>query len=239
VDRAYCDFHRDVQFRHWWFVGRSRIVEAFLEKPDGLRRWEILDIGSGFGSLVPTLKRWGDVDALEPLEEAHVQLREFGVRRIFDFAFPPQVPDQRYDMVTLFDVLEHIENDDLAVSIIRQDLLQPGGRLILTVPAHSWLWSRHDELNRHYRRYSSRGLEALLRRAGFQEIRSSHFMCLLFPLAIVDRISSRFRSSPGTHIAVPRQPFNGLLRSVFAMESRIVSRIRLPFGLSLVMEGRG
>ena len=239
MERDYYDFHKDMQFRHWWFVGRRKIVEAFLGRNGGQRGGQILDIGSGYGSLIPTLRRFGDVDVIERLGDSHGRLRDLGARQIYDLDFPSHCPPQRYDLVTLFDVLEHIEDDYQALRTIRKNLLSPQGKCILTVPACMWLWSKHDELNHHCRRYSGDGLIDLLRRAGYNHIRSSYFMSLLFPLAVVDRLSSGFRRSPQAHISPPRPRLNALLGSIFGLESWAISRFRLPFGLSLIAEGQG
>lgn len=225
---------RDHQTDHWWFRGRARIVEkvllAGLKTPVG----RILDLGAGFGGMIPLLKPLGEVEALEPYQAAQAALLATGaqvhIAPVEDFL---RDQPERFDLVTLFDVLEHIEDDDQAVELVHR-ALRPGGRLILTVPAMPSLWSAHDELHRHYRRYTKKGLGALL--AGRFEIeRLSYYNSLLWPLAALERWLTRRTADQRTEVERSSGLLNGLLYRVFIAEIPLL-KLRFPFpcGVSLL-----
>jgi SAM-dependent methyltransferase len=97
---------------------------------------------------------------------------------------------EHFDVVALFDVLEHIEEDGLALRNINS-MLRPGGRVILTVPAHRWLWSRIDELASHRRRYNRKGLSSLLSSTGFKVLESRYFFTAMVPGLLLRSFLSR------------------------------------------------
>jgi SAM-dependent methyltransferase len=145
---------------------------------------------------------------------------------------------ERFDLVTAFDVVEHIADDVAALRMFRR-VLAPGGRLVLTVPAFPVLWSQHDDYSGHHRRYRRAGLARALHAAGgFQVDRITYFNTLLFPPALVARVAERVlrpqreeRSDP--YLAVPARPVNDLLCRIFAAERGLLRRRDLPFGVSL------
>ena len=218
--------------------GKEKCIEAFLEaRKRACRRAGILDIGSGFGSMVPLLRRLGIVDALEVNAETIPQLERRGVRNVYCCkTFPDELPSKRYDIVTMFDVLEHIRDDEKAVRVIHDKLLTDKGLLIVTVPAYQWLWSSHDTKSHHFRRYNRSKLSDLFCRSGFKGLHVSYFMSLLFPIAVLQRITEKV--NPGLDsVKVPRF-VNALLYSLFSSESMLIRKGPLPFGLSLALIGR-
>src|SRR5207249_11529795 len=152
--RSFAELHES---RHWWFVGRRRILASVLEETlRGRRSLRILDIGCGTGGMVPLLSAFGRVTAIDPAEAAIRYSREkYGRKAEFlQVDFPREAPPAgEYDLVTLFDVLEHLDDDREALRKA-VSLLHREGRMVLTVPAHRFLWSPHDEINRHRRRYA-------------------------------------------------------------------------------------
>ncbi len=128
-------------------------------------RRRILDVGCGDGLFFEHLERFGHVDGLEPDGTLVNDPRWRSRIRIARLEQGDQGPDS-YDLVLMLDVLEHIEDERGALSAA-YSALRPGGHLLVTVPALSWLWSRHDEANAHFRRYGHRGLGRVLENAGF------------------------------------------------------------------------
>ena len=124
------------------------------------------------------------------------------------------------------------DGDNASLSRLGEHLT-PGGRMVITVPAFAWLWSRHDEVHHHKRRYSRASLKAALARAGLKPVKTGYFNTLLFPLALVQRLASRFRSGDAAAEALPPAPLNRALAAIFGSESRAAARWPLPFGLSL------
>jgi SAM-dependent methyltransferase len=150
-----------------------------------------------------------------------------------------------FDLVGLFDVLEHIEDDLQALQGIKQ-ALEPGGRLVLTVPAGPSLWSRYDEESGHQRRYRERDLRAVLTAARFQVEYLTHFMSVIYgPVWLSRRLDGWFnrprpRSSDGVSPAIERElripgPLNVMFGELLRFEVPIVRRHhRVPWGTSLL-----
>jgi len=231
-------FLKDLQFKHWWFNGRRKVVEAFIGSDRNETKGQVLDIGSGYGALVSVLKTIGCVDVIEPYKEAHQTLIDIGVQNIFDIIdFPYSYPSKKYDYVTLFDVLEHIEDDTRALEVIKEKLLKLGGKCIITVPAYMWLWTKHDDINHHFRRYNKAGLKKIMEHSGFKNIRISYFMTFLFPLAVLERIFLKIRPNKNADLKLPNPIVNKLFEVIFGLEDKFISKIDFPFGLSLIARG--
>lgn len=239
-------YHRfyEVEERHWWFVGRRAIVKALLDDMTdspaaGPRR--LLDVGCGTGGMMPLLSEYGAVTGIdsEPVALDYCRKRGFTDLHLLS-EFRAEEP---YDVVALFDVLEHVA-DEAGFLAWTRGLVRPGGRIILTVPANPWLWSRHDDLNHHQRRYTRKTVVAALEAAGFHVERATHFNFWLFPVAILARRFAARKARPGIDPARDAEeilkpfrigPWNGFLASVFAGEAALVRSMSLPWGLSVAV----
>jgi len=129
-------------------------------------------------------------------------------------------------------VIEHIDDDGAALSAIAAKL-KPSGKLVMTVPAHQWMWSAHDIVNHHKRRYSKRGLRRLIESSPLRLEKIGYFNSLLFPLAMAQRLASKLRGKDDADVKLPSAPLNAALEAVFASERHLVGRLPLPPGLSL------
>lgn len=236
--------HAEHEATHWWYVARREIVLDLLRRglgaPDGTLR--LLDIGCGAGGLLPHLAEFGSVTGVDPSPDAVAHAARHGTGDVHVGTLPDGLPfgsDDRFDVITLLDVVEHIDDDVLSLRVISR-LLAPAGILVLTVPASPFLWSGHDIVNEHRRRYTRATLRDRLERAGFQVTMLSYYNAALFPPIAALRIMRRLlrgteaRADVG---AVPA-PINALLRTVFAAERHVLGRLPLPFGLSLIATAR-
>ena len=181
------------------------------------------------------LADFGAVDAFELDDEARAVARSKSPLDIKAGMLPEGVPfDGRYDVVLALDVIEHVEKDVESLASLGERL-SPGGRLIVTVPAHPWMWSSHDEKHHHFRRYTAKRLSAALRQAGLKPVRVTYFNMFLFPVAAAVRLLRNLtggRSDSDDRMPPPR--VNALLKAIFSAERALVTRLDLPVGVSLL-----
>lgn len=223
----------DLEDRHWWFTARRAVVRRLLAPHLPPRPLKILDLGSGSGGMVPLLASFGEVFCVEINRDLHPALRRHGARRILRLDIARRLPKGRYDLVTLFDVLEHLDDDTGLLRRISRTLLEPEGLVAVTVPAFPWLWSPHDDLNHHRRRYTRAELLRKAAEAGLRPVRSTYFFSGLFPFAVLSRLTLRLRRQPATDLAMPPAPLNTLLHALAASEFLLFPRLDRPFGSSL------
>lgn len=221
--------HRELSLSHWWFLGRSKVVEAVLGRYLPPDPGAILDIGPGYGGMAGLLTRYGSPEGLEPHTDAHPYLRQLGYAELYPDDFPEKFPAKKYGLVTMFDVLEHIKDDEKALEIVGAELLREQGFLVLTVPAFPGLWSRHDELNRHYRRYTLPELNRKARKAGFTPLKTTYFMSFLLPPALLARFLGGNRAP---ELSLPPALLNRILTGIFASEAFWLKNFNFPLGLS-------
>lgn len=229
----------EVEKRHWWFVARSRIVLDLIQHrlriPAGAA---VLDIGCGTGAILQSLSRRYNATGLDQSPLAIDLCHQQGIKNALlgGFEVLPD-PQQRFDLITLLDVIEHLD-DDLGLLQSCHDRLSPGGMVLVTVPAWPSLWSKHDDLNHHRRRYRRGPLRDVLERAGFEVPWISYYNSVLFPLALAHRLLERLRPDrPDRALEIPSSGFNRLLTSLFAAERCWLRVGRFPAGLSLMAVG--
>lgn len=225
---------KDVQVRHWWYVGRRKVLSAIIRSIGLGEGARVLDAGCGSGGNLALLSNVGNLEAFEFNDQARAAANALGLIEVRPGWLPFGIPTQygKFDLITLFDVLEHIDNDrDTLVELGNR--LATNGRILVTVPAVPWLWSTHDEIHHHKRRYTRSSLEAVVRTSGLSVHSLGYFNSLLFPLAVAQRIKEKLINRQEVNLAPPPEPINSALKAIFSLESGLIDKVRFPIGLSL------
>ncbi len=235
--REYTNMAR-VEERHFWFVQtRAMVREALLR--EGIRpNSRLLDVGCGTGGTIRVLK-----DICTPvgmdmsIQALQYTVKKTGVTAIAADATALPFCDDTFEFAVALDVIEHIPDDLGALREIRR-VLRPRGTLVLTVPAHQYLFSTHDRALHHVRRYSRKLLQSRVKAAGFTVSRLTYTNFLLFlPIATVrlaKKILPEQDTMPSSDAVVPWTPVNTGLSGVMALERRWLRRLNLPYGVSLM-----
>jgi SAM-dependent methyltransferase len=236
---------------HFWFRGRNRIVAAMAAKytrqlPAG---FYVLEVGCGNGSVTRVLQdtcATGNVIGADLYFEGLVNARARGVKMLVQADMSRFPFGSGFALAGMFDVLEHIPDDCGALRSLH-NALSPGGRLLLSVPAHQSLWSYFDEVALHCRRYEIEGLRSKCIDAGFEVEYATEFMSFLYPLMKAQRRWKDFmRKRTGKNLAetvagdLSINPVaNAALDRMGRAETFLIRRgVRLPFGTSIFLVAR-
>lgn len=240
MDRATYDRMRILQEGHWWFEGRRRILSGLIGALGLPKPARILEVGCGPGGNLDMLQGFGKVTAVEPDDESRTYAAERTGVRVEGGRLPDGLPFEAasFDLVCAFDVIEHIDQDGASVAALGQ-LVRPGGYLATTVPGQPWMWSRHDELHHHKRRYRMGEYRALFEAAGLEIVIASYFNTMLFaPIAAVRAVKMATGSTAADDDALPPGPINRLLTGLFGAELIWLKHAPLPIGVSIVVIAR-
>lgn len=236
MDRIVYDRMAAHDSTHWWYRARRDILADYLSRygglPDDAR---ILEIGCGTGHNLPMLAQFGSVEAIEIDAAARaIASRRLG-KPVGNAPLPALTGVARgaYDLIAVLDVVEHIE-DDVGALTAMAECLKPGGKILITVPAHQWMWSAHDVVNHHHRRYSKKTLGAAIARAGLTHNGLRWFNSLLFPAAVAARAAGKLTGKDDSDDSPPAKPLNTAFEAIFGLERHLVGRVPLPPGLSII-----
>lgn len=234
----YARVYRDLYERHWWWRSRESFIAERLARHLGPARNDarVLDIGCGDRLAFRFLGRWGRVFGVEPdaslLGPESREDSALHVGSVLD-RLPFEGP---FRLITSFDSLEHMSDDRGALARFR-GLLEPNGILAIHVPAWMWLWTSHDDVNRHYRRYSRAELVEKCESAGFEvlEVRSWFFFTV--PLKLFSGVL-RSRRGDIELPAIPPEPLNSLVAWFCRVERALLGWIPVLPGSSLFVVAR-
>lgn len=228
--------HAEIENRHWWFCGRRRIVRRLLAEiavPHTGRR--IVDVGCGTGANIASLADAYACHGIDPSPEGIRLARERFPAVQFTCGLAPDAlgrEARNADIMLAMDVMEHVADDFLLMSSLLA-VLEPGGHLLVTVPADETLWSPHDVNFGHYRRYSRDRLERVWEGLPVKPLLVSYYMARLLPVVRAVRTVNRWRGraagAAGTDFAMPSEWVNQRLADTFAGEAgRLVTAMRNP-----------
>ncbi len=242
MNRAYYQEYYHLERNHWWFKTRGQIIMDRLAKEmDTRKTLKILNIGAATGRTSELLANLGEVTSVEYDAECCAFTRqetklEVIQASILELPFEHEV----FDLVCAFDVIEHVEDDQKAIAEMKR-VCKPAGKICITVPAFMQLWSHHDVVNQHYRRYVMPQVTALLASGEGELCYRSYFNSLLFvPIWSFRRFShwlgrEEQREGAGSDFSVGK---NSLLQKtlgqVFSLERKLLHWLRFPFGVSIL-----
>lgn len=229
-----------IEDHYWWYRGMQRITFALLNSHLAKgTELKVLDAGCGTGGMIAPLGKLGSVVGVDFCAEATAlsnQRQPGAITRGSITSLP--FATASFDLVTCFDVIYHLAvSDDKAALREIGRVLKPGGKLLIRVPAYNFLRGKHDVAVHTRHRYSLGELVAKLRGVGFNPVKATYANTLLFPLAAAKRLWETL--SPSTPSAesdlkpLPG-PMNDALLGILTLESRLVKRASLPFGLSAI-----
>lgn len=226
--------------RYWWFVGRRRLALRLLRRTLASNaRPRVLDLGCGTGRVMSELSEWAQPVGLDM---SGLALRFSASRGLAPLvkgsgtALP--FAAERFDAIVSLDVYEHIEDHRRAFAESLR-VLAPGGTLVLSVPAHRFLWGPHDVALMHFRRYTRTELKALLEAQGFEVQRIGYSVFFLFPVVVLVRFFERRRKGPAQANLVPVPDWlNRALIALQTIEAAVIERFDLPWGSSVVVVAR-
>jgi len=232
---------REVEDRHWWYVGRRRIIAAFLGEickqltREGILRPHILDIGCGTGGNLEMLSEFGEAEGVDVSTEALDFCRARGLKRVKQGA-AENLPyeNESFDLVTGLDVVEHLDDDVAGLREMRR-VLRPGGRALLFVPAFMFLWGVQDDVSHHRRRYTLTELNQKLQEADLVVERASYANISFFAPILAGRLLMRLTGiRPASENNINIGALNGLLGRLLGAESWWLRRMSFPFGVSII-----
>lgn len=222
---------------HWWFVSRRlilrRILDRFYLRPEAAK---VLELGCGSGGNLKMLQKYGSLQAMELDDQARAWANARKLCQVEKGKLPHEMPfNDKFDLICMLDLLEHID-DELATLRVVRERLKENGLLVITVPAFQFLWSRHDEVNLHIRRYHQKRLLEKCRQAGLRVEYSTYFNTFLFPLvAAVRLLNNLLGREAGSDIKLPPTAANKFLTWLFSSERFFLPRFSFPCGVSILL----
>ena len=221
---------------HWWFVGRRRLFAREIGRAQIPKTARALDVGTSTGTNLRMLRDLGfaDVEGLDLSEEAIRYCAEKGLGpvRKGDVCTMP-FEGARFNLVLATDIIEHVEDDGLALTEVAR-VLKPGGIAIITVPAFQTLYGLQDRVAQHRRRYLKQGLVERIRSAGLEIEQVYYFNYLLFlPIWLARRLIDLFGARFDSEAELNSPAVNWILTRVFAVDVLSARFLSPPFGVSL------
>ena len=242
LDEVY-DFIAQNEENHWWYESRRLIFVSVLQQAlRGFSRDEkIYDIGCGGGGNFAVWSTFSDACiGVDISKKALDSSRKFAYKELFltETGDLSKIASDDASLVTLCDVIEHLEDDERALEEVFR-IVKPGGFVFITAPAFGFLWGGADRLSLHKRRYTKKQLTRLLHRAHFKPVRSTYFNTFLFFPILVARLMERFlKIDSGMECEPVHGIFNNVLKLIFSSERHLVRYFNLPLGVSLMAIAR-
>jgi len=228
--------------KHFWFIQRKKIIKyifsKYVPKTDS-----IIEIGAGTGNITRMIQESGyNISAGEIHLAGLKYAKSYNISKCYQFDLYRTPFIEEFDTICMFDVLEHLENENNALTNIAKALNQ-NGKLVLTVPAYNFLWSRDDVIAAHKRRYTKKHLETAVIQNGFKIVESKYFFSSILPFLFIRKIINRDKGTPINNqehgSGMQQSSFvNIILNLVLSIEFYIFKIFSLPFGGSIILIAR-
>ena len=238
--------YAQLEREHWWFQVRGKIISKLILtsiETNENKQLNILNIGAATGKTSEILSKFGKVTSLEYDKDCcDYAKQQFNMTIIHGSILELPFMDEEFDLVCAFDVIEHVEDDLLGINEMKR-VCKIDGLLVLTVPAFMFLWSHHDEVNHHYRRYTLNNLKDLVKKAGLHPVRGTFYNTLLFiPIALFRLFSKMIpekliRKGAGSDATLhnTNSLISRILYHIFNLELSLLKLFNLPFGVSIFL----
>lgn len=236
MEENYEKKYHDVEKNHWWFKSRRKyLVDLLKEIPIESK---ILDIGCSSGVFLMDLENLGfnpnNLFGIDISEKAILNSKKNGLLNTFVMDAQNITLNETFDVIVASDCLEHLENETKALKNWK-NLLKKEGKMYVFVPAFMSLWSYHDEINMHYKRYTKQELKTGIEKENLEILKASYWNFFLFvPVYIFRKISSLLNNNKSgeSDIRIGNPIINKLLLQLIIFENKLLKQINFPFGVS-------
>ncbi len=219
---------------HFWHISKRRTCLEFIKRYLNKDNPKILDFGCGTGENVLAFSRIGQSFGIDSSKQAIDFCRKKGLKNVYQITDENIPLKEKFDLVSMLDVLEHIDDKKALINVSK--VLSEEGRILIAVPAFSWLWSRWDEVLHHKRRYTKASLTRLLEKNGFRVEKSSYmFSFLIVPALVVRAVKSMLPSGEYSSDFKLSSPLvNQIMLKVSDIERWFILNTGVPFGSSII-----
>jgi len=233
----------EVEGSHWWFVGRRKILESFL---DGIVRklrtshssLRILDVGCGTGANIEMLSQYGDAEGVDVSDDALEFCRRKGLKAQKGLAETLPYEDEAFDLTTALDVIEHLDDDVAGLKEMHR-VTRSGGYSLFFVPAFMWLWGVQDDISNHRIRYTRKQIVERIEQAGYSVERATYANWTFFTPILAGRTIMKLTGvKPESENNITISGLNGVFGRLFGAESIWLRRFNFPIGVSIVVVAR-
>jgi SAM-dependent methyltransferase len=228
--------YHDVETRHWWFRSRRNYLLDLIK--DAPKDSKVLDIGCSSGIFLKDLEKLGfkpeNLFGVDISEKAIANCKANGLENCFVMDAQNITLAETFDIIIASDCLEHLRDDEKALKNWI-NLLKTGGKMYVFVPAFMSLWSYHDEVNMHHRRYTNSELRSKIKAENLEIQKAGYWNFFLFlPVYAFRKISAVFQKNKTgeSDIAIGNALVNNALLRLIIVENKLLKVVHFPFGVS-------